>query len=148
MNFENLKLNYLYQTFSPFKESEISNINNLIAPSRIGKCIKFKCYGNACFDNNDLKHEKLTIKELNNFERKNTNVVVFEVIDEKCKDTFTELFLYHNITTSQSSYGLISYNNKTGNVSHKIQIGYDIYDLMIAFNKSLLHMQQPNPFIK
>lgn len=146
MNFENLKLNYLYQTFSPFKESEISNINNLIAPSRIGKCIKFKCYGHACFDNNDLKHEKLTVKELNNFERKNTNVVVFEVIDEKCKDTFTELFLYHTLTPSQSSYGLVSYNSTNDKLSHKIQIDYNIYDLVIALNKSVMRMQNPNPF--
>ena len=144
--FENLKLDYLYQVFSPFKESEVSNLISLIEPSRVGACIRFKCYGNASFKEDDKKHENVTIKELSNFERKNSNVVVFEVIDENCKNVFTELFLYHNVTIAQSSYGLISYNNKTGNVSHKIQIGYDIYDLMIAFNKSLLHMQQPNPF--
>lgn len=148
MILENLKLGYFYQGFYPFKESEVNNIINLIGPSRVGKYVKFKCYGNASFNEEDSKHEFVTIKELDNFERKNSNVIVFEVIDENCKNVFTELFLYHNITTSQSSYGLISYNNKTGNVSHKIQIGYDIYDLMIAFNKSLLHMQQPNPFIK
>lgn len=148
MIFENLKLGYFYQGFYPFKESEVNNIINLICPSRVGKYVKFKCYGNASFNEEDSKHEFVTIKELDNFERKNSNVIVFEVIDENCKNVFTELFLYHNITTSQSSYGFISYNNKTGNVSHKIQIGYDIYDLMIAFNKSLLHMQQPNPFIK
>ena len=120
----------------------------MINLSRIGKYIRFKCYGNASFNEEDTKHEIVTIKELDSFGRKNSNVVVFEVIDENYKSVYTELFLYHNITQSQSSYGLISYNNKTGNVSHKIQIGYDIYDLMIAFNKSLLHMQQPNPFIK
>lgn len=146
MIFENLKLDYLYQTFSPFKESEVSNITSLISPSRVGKCIRFKCYGNASFNENDLKHENVTIKELDNFERKNSNVVVFEVIDEDCKSVYTELFLYHNIATSQSSYGLISYNSKTGKTTHKIQIDFDLYDLMIALSKAMLYMQQPNPF--
>lgn len=144
MIFENLKLDYLYQTFSPFKESEVSNITNLISPSRVGRCIRFKCYGNASFNEDDLKHETVTIKELDNFERNNSNVVVFEVIDENCKSVYTELFLYHNITTSQSSYGLISYNSKTGKTTHKIQIDYDSYDLMIALNKAMLYMQQSN----
>ena len=144
MIFENLKLDYLYQTFSPFKESEVSNIINLISPSRVGRCIRFKCYGNASFNEDDLKHETVTIKELDNFERKNSNVVVFEVIDEDCKSVYTELFLYHNTSTSQSSYGLISYNSKTGKTTHKIQIDYDSYDLMIALNKAMLYMQQSN----
>ena len=148
MIFENLKLGYFYQDFYHFKESEVTNIINLIGPSRVGKYIKFKCYGNASFNEEDQKHEFVTIKELDNFERKNSNVIVFEVTDENCKNVFTELFLYHNVTIAQSSYGLISYNNKTRNISHKIQIGYDPYDLMIAFNKSTLHMQQPNPFSK
>ena len=146
MIFENLKLDYFYQGFYPFKESEVLNITSLIGPSRAGKHIRFKCYGNASFKEEDSKHELVTIKELDNFERKNSNVVVFEVIDENCKNVFTELFLYHNVTIAQSSYGLISYNSKTGNVSHKIQIEYDPYDLMIALNKSTLHMQQPNRF--
>ena len=146
MIFENLKLDYLYQTFSPFKESEVSNIINLISPSRVGRCIRFKCYGNASFNEDDLKHETVTIKELDNFERNNSNVVVFEVIDENCKFVYTELFLYHNTSTSQSSYGLISYNSKTGKTTHKIQIDYDSYDLMIALNKAMLYMRQPNPF--
>ena len=146
MIFENVKLNYFYQGFYPFKESEVLNITSLIGPSRAGKYIRFKCYGNAYFKEEDSKHELVTIKELDNFERKNSNVVVFEVIGENCKNVFTELFLYHNVTIAQSSYGLISYNNKTGNVSHKIQIEYDPYDLMIALNKSTLHMQQPNRF--
>lgn len=141
MIFENLKLDYLYQTFSPFKESEVSNITSLISPSRVGRCIRFKCYGNASFNEDDLKHETVTIKELDNFERKNSNVVVFEVIDENYKFVYTELFLYHNISTSQSSYGLISYNSKTGKTTHKIQIDYDSYDLMIALNKAMLYMQ-------
>ena len=144
MIFENLKLDYLYQTFSPFKESEVSNIINLISPSRVGRCIRFKCYGNASFNEDDLKHETVTIKELDNFERNNSNVVVFEVIDENCKSVYTELFLYQNIATSQSSYGLISYNSKTGKTTHKIQIDYDSYDLMIALNKAMLYMQQSN----
>lgn len=146
MIFEDLKLNYFYQGFYPFKESEVLNITSLIGPSRAGKYIRFKCYGNASFKEEDSKHELVTIKELDNFERKNSNVVVFKVIDENCKNVFTELFLYHNVTIAQSSYGLISYNSKTGNVSHKIQIEYDPYDLMIALNKSTLHMQQPNRF--
>lgn len=146
MIFENVKLDYFYQGFYPFKESEVLNITSLIGPSRAGKYIRFKCYGNASFKEEDSKHELVTIKELDNFERKNSNVVVFEVIDENCKNVFTELFLYHNVTIAQSSYGLISYNSKTGNVSHKIQIEYDPYDLMIALNKSTLHMQQPNRF--
>lgn len=146
MIFENLKLDYLYQTFSPFKESEVSNITNLISKSRVGKCIRFKCYGNASFNEEDTKHENVTIKELDNFERKNSNVVVFEVIDEDCKFVYTELFLYHNVTTSQSSYGLVNYNSKTDKITHKIQIDYDPYDLMIALNKTVLYMQQPNPF--
>ena len=146
MIFENLKLDYLYQTFSPFKESEVSNITNLISPSRVGRCIRFKCYGNASFNEDDLKHETVTIKELDNFERKNSNVVVFEVIDEDCKSVYTELFLYHNTATLQSSYGLISYNSKTGKTTHKIQIDYDSYDLMIALSEAMLYMQQPNPF--
>lgn len=144
MIFENLKLDYLYQTFSPFKESEVSNIINLISPSRVGRCIRFKCYGNASFNEDNLKHETVTIKELDNFERNNSNVVVFEVIDENCKFVYTELFLYHNTSTSQSSYGLISYNSKTGKTTHKIQIDYDSYDLMIALNKAMLYMQQSN----
>lgn len=148
MIFENLKLNYFYQDFYPFKESEVLDITSLLGPSRAGKYIRFKCYGNASFKEEDSKHEFVTIKELDNFERKNSNVVVFEVIDENCKSVYTELFLYQNVTTAQSSYGLVSYNNKTGKISHKIQIGYDTYDLMIAFNKSILHMQQPNPFKK
>lgn len=146
MIFENVKLDYFYQGFYPFKESEVLNITSLIGPSRAGKYIRFKCYGNASFKEEDSKHELVTIKELDNFERKNSNVVVFEVIDENCKNVFTELFLYHNVTIAQSSYGLISYNSKTCNVSHKIQIEYDPYDLMIALNKSTLHMQQPNRF--
>ena len=146
MIFENLKLDYLYQTFSPFKESEVSNIINLISPSRVGRCIRFKCYGNASFNEDDLKHENVTIKELDNFERKNSNVVVFEVIDEDCKSVYTELFLYHNTATLQSSYGLISYNSKTGKTTHKIQIDYDSYDLMIALSEAMFYMQQPNPF--
>ena len=146
MIFENVKLDYFYQGFYQFKESEVLNITSLIGPSRAGKYIRFKCYGNASFKEEDSKHELVTIKELDNFERKNSNVVVFEVIDENCKNVFTELFLYHNVTIAQSSYGLISYNNKTGDVSHKIQIEYDPYDLMIALNKSTLHMQQPNRF--
>lgn len=146
MIFENLKLDYLYQTFSPFRESEVSNIISVISPSRIGRCIKFKCYGNASFSEENSKHEFANIKELDNFERKNSNVVVFEVIDEKCKKVFTELFLYHNTTTSQSSYGLISYNSTNGNISHKIQIDYNIYDLIVALNRTVLHMQHPNPF--
>ena len=144
MIFENLKLDYLYQTFSPFKESEVSNIINLISPSRVGRCIRFKCYGNASFNEDDSKHETVTIKELDNFERNNSNVVVFEVIDENCKSVYTELFLYQNTATSQSSYGLISYNSKTGKTTHKIQIDYDSYDLMIALNKAMLYMQQSN----
>ena len=144
MIFENLKLDYFYQTFSPFKESEVSNIISLISPSRVGRCIRFKCYGNASFNEDDLKHETVTIKELDNFERNNSNVVVFEVIDENCKSVYTELFLYYNTATSQSSYGLISYNSKTGKTTHKIQIDYDSYDLMIALNKAMLYMQQSN----
>ena len=146
MIFENLKLDYFYQTFSPFKESEVSNIISLISPSRVGRCIRFKCYGNASFNEDDLKHETVTIKELDNFERKNSNVVIFEVIDEDCKSVYTELFLYHNTATLQSSYGLISYNSKTGKTTHKIQIDYDSYDLMIALSEAMLYMQQPNPF--
>ena len=146
MTFENLKLDYFYQTFSPFKESEVSNIINFVTPSRVGRYIRFKCYGNASFSEEDIKHETVTIRELDNFERKNSNVVVFEVVDENCKSVYTELFLYHNISTSQSSYGLISYNSKTGKISQKIQIDYDSYDLMIALNKAMLYMQQPNPF--
>ena len=146
MIFENLKLDYLYQTFSPFKESEVSNIISLISPSRVGRCIRFKCYGNASFNEDDLKHETVTIKELDNFERNNSNVVVFEVIDENCKSVYTELFLYYNTATSQSSYGLISYNSKTGKITHKIQIDYDSYDLMIALNRAIFYMQRPNPF--
>ena len=144
MIFENLKLDYFYQTFSPFKESEVSNIISLISPSRVGRCIRFKCYGNASFNEDDLKHETVTIKELDNFERNNSNVVVFEVIDENCKSVYTELFLYYNTATSQSSYGLISYNSKTGKTTHKIQIDYDSYDLMIALNKAMLYMPQSN----
>ena len=144
--FEDLKLDYLYQVFSPFKESEVSNLISLIEPSRVGACIRFKCYGNASFKEDDKKNENVTIKELSNFERKNSNVVVFEVVDENCKNVFTELFLYHSISTSQSSYGMIRYNSKTGKVSHKIQIDCNSYDLMIELNKLMLHMQQPNPF--
>ena len=146
MIFDNLKLDYFYQVFSPFKESEVSNIINLINPSRIGKYIRFKCYGNASFNEEDTKHEIVTIKELDSFGRKNSNIVVFEVIDENYKSVYTELFLYHNITQSQSSYGLISYNSKTGKIIQKIQIDYDLYDLMIALNKAMLYMQQPNLF--
>ena len=146
MIFENLKLGYFYQTFSPFKESEVSNIVSLINPTRAGRCIKFKCYGNASFDDEDTKHETMTIKELDSFERKNSNVIVFEVVDEDCKSVYTELFLYHNMAMSQSSYGLVSYNSQTGNISHKIQIDYDSYDLMIALSKAVLYMQHPNPF--
>ena len=148
MNYTDLKLDYLYQVFSPFKESEISNIVRLIQPSRVGRCIRFKCYGNASFNEGDVKHEIVTLKKLDNFGRKNSNVVVFEVIDEDCKSVYTELFLYQNIAPSQSSYGLISYNSKTGKISQKIQIDYDSYDLMIALNKEVLHMQHPNPFGK
>ena len=38
------------------------------------------------------------------------------------------------------------YNSKTGKTTHKIQIDYDSYDLMIALNKAMLYMQHPNPF--
>lgn len=146
MIFENLKLDYLYQTFSPFKESEVSNIINLVSNSRVGKFIRFKCYGNASFNEEDVKHENVTIKELDGFVRKNSNVIVFEVIDENCKSVYTELFLYHNTTTSQSSYSLINYNSRTGKISHKIQIDYDSYDLMIVLNRAIFYMRQPNPF--
>lgn len=148
MIYENLPLNYLYQIFSPFKESEIDNINCLVRPSRSGRYIKFKCYGNASFSDEDIKHENVTIKELEKFERKNTNVIVFEVVDETYRDVYTELFLYQNVAAVQSSYGLISYNSKTKEISHKIQIDKDPYDLMIALSKAMLHMQCPNPFIK
>lgn len=148
MIYENLPLNYLYQIFSPFKESEIDNINCLVRPSRSGKYIKFKCYGNASFNDEDTKHEIVTIKELEKFERKNTNVIVFEVVDETYKNVYTELFLYQNVTTMQSSYALISYNSNTKKISHKIQIDKDPYDLMIALSKAMLYMQCPNPFDK
>ena len=59
MIFENLKLDYFYQTFSPFKESEVSNIINLISNSRVGKFIRFKCYGNAYFNEEDSRWEHL-----------------------------------------------------------------------------------------
>lgn len=148
MIYENLPLNYLYQIFSPFKESEIDNINCLVRPSRSGKYIKFKCYGNASFNDEDTKHENVTIKELEKFERKNTNVIVFEVVDETYQNVYTELFLYQNVTTMQSSYALISYNSNTKKISHKIQIDKDPYDLMIALSKAMLYMQCPNPFDK
>ena len=148
MIYENLPLNYLYQIFSPFKESEIDNINCLVRPSRSGRYIKFKCYGNASFSDEDIKHENVTIKELEKFERKNTNVIVFEVVDETYQNVYTELFLYQNVTTMQSSYALISYNSNTKKISHKIQIDKDPYDLMIAFSKAMLYMQCPNPFDK
>lgn len=148
MIYENLPLNYLYQIFSPFKESEIDNINCLVRPSRSGKYIKFKCYANASFNDEDSKHENVTIKELENFERKNTNVIVFEVVDEDYKNVYTDLFLYQNVTTSQSSYGLVSYNSNTKKISHKIQIDKDPYDLLIALSKAMLCMQCPNPFDK
>ena len=148
MIYENLPLNYLYQIFSPFKESEIDNINCLVRPSRSGRYIKFKCYGNASFSDEDIKHENVTIKELEKFERKNTNVIVFEVVEETYQNVYTELFLYQNVTTMQSSYALISYNSNTKKISHKIQIDKDPYDLMIAFSKAMLYMQCPNPFDK
>ena len=148
MIYENLPLNYLYQIFSPFKESEIDNINCLVRPSRSGRYIKFKCYGNASFSDEDIKHENVTIKELEKFERKNTNVIVFEVVDETYQNVYTELFLYQNVTTMQSSYALISYNSNTKKISHKIQIDKDPYDLMIALSKAMLYMQCPNPFDK
>lgn len=143
MIFENLKLDYLYQTFSPFKESEISNIVRLIGPSRISECIKFKCYGNASFNEEDTKHQFMTVMELGGFERKNSNVIVFEVTDEDCKSVYTELFLYHNDAVRQPSYGLISYNSDTGKVTHKIQIDHDPSDLLIALSKATLYMRQP-----
>lgn len=148
MIYENLPLNYLYQIFSPFKESEIDSINCLVRPSRSGRYIKFKCYGNASFSDEDIKHENVTIKELEKFERKNTNVIVFEVVDETYQNVYTELFLYQNVTTMQSSYALISYNSNTKKISHKIQIDKDPYDLMIALSKAMLYMQCPNPFDK
>ena len=98
MIFENLKLNYFYQIFSPFKESEVSNIISLVSPSRIGRCMRFKCYGNASFNEEDTKHKFVTIKELNSFERKKSNVVVFEVIDED-----TEI-------DGNEKYNIIEYN--------------------------------------
>lgn len=147
MTYENLKLGYLYQLFSPFKKQDIYNFINLIDESRVGRRIKFKCYGNATFINEeDPKHEYVTITELDSFERKNTNVAVFEVTDEHCRDTYTEIFLYHNVTALRSSYGLVCYNSKTGKISHKIQIEYDLYDLMIALNKTMLFMENPNQF--
>ena len=49
----------------------------MISNSRVGKFIRFKCYGNAYFNEEDVKHENVNIKELDGFVRKNSNVVVF-----------------------------------------------------------------------
>ena len=75
-------------------------------------------------------------------EAKNHTFLQYE--DANRRSVYTELFLYYNTATSQSSYGLISYNSKTGKTTHKIQIDYDSYDLMIALNKAMLYMQQSN----
>lgn len=146
MKFENIKLDYLYQQFNNFKESEILKINSVLQVARVGSVVCFSSYGNCSFDETDNKHEFATINELNSFERKNTNCIVYKVVNEEYSKIYTHIFVYHNVTASDASFGVICYNSNTGKATQKIQITYDAGELVMAFNKIMLYMQNPNPF--
>lgn len=132
----NLEFLHWKLNVSQLKEKDINKVIWILGQSRHVKDISFSCYGECTFADDDIEtHWHPIVEELQSFNRKHSNMAIFDVHVQKGNDRFDKLFLYYSNNTRISNWGYVLYNTETGETKHK----YCIYD---SFNDLILHINK------
>lgn len=119
-----ITLNFYYQTFDNFKQKAALILQGLMNGGRMIDYARFHGYG--VITPNGHKADKITIEELDKFNRVKTNCLIYDLTYNKYnKGKFDKLFIYmSNSARDNESYGYILYNTKTQEMSNKYIIEY------------------------
>jgi hypothetical protein len=114
-----ITLNFYYQTFDNFKQKQALILEGLLRGSRLIDYARFHCYG--IITPNGHKADKITIEELEKFNRTRVNCIIYNLTYNKYNPgVFDKLFIYiTNTSRDNAFYGYILYNSTTGKMSNK-----------------------------
>lgn len=137
----NFKMQYLYQDVDNWKEKESIIIINTIGGARIGETVKFHSYANLSFANEDTKNENAIVKCYDKYEKKGTNVLVFDIIADKYNEgKYDKLLIYHKNMKMKTYYGHILLNTKENTATQIADTYGDLNSLLIAVNHTIINI--------
>ena len=117
-----IKLEFYYQTFDPFKQKASIIFRNLMAGGRMIDYAKFSGYG--LITTKGHKADVITVEETDKFNRSKTNCMIYDLTYNKYNPgKFDKLFVYRtNMSRDNAFYGYILYNTETGKMSNVYNI--------------------------
>ena len=123
MSYE-ITLDFYYQTFDSFKQKGALIIQNLFRDVRMADYARFHGYG--LITTNGHKADKITIEDVDKFNRLKTNCLVYDLTYNKYNPgKYDKLFIYRTNTSKDNSfYGYILYNTKTDKTTNVYNIEY------------------------
>ena len=133
---------FYYLNADPIKDKHYRILLNSLQNGRYSQLMSFYKPARIDFDSKDKKHQFPTITEMDEFKRKKTNCLIFNLLLSYANDgQYDKLFLYYSDGFKTPYYGYILYNSETNKYSHKYLICGDINDLHRALNNSFVFMR-------
>ena len=133
-----IEFSYYYQIFNNLKIKECELLRHIIEGSRIGQYMNFNNYANISFDDEDKLSRFAKIELLENFDRKKTNCMVFNLAKSQLNnDRYNKLFLYMHSTRSDTYYGFILYNTATDKCTQIADVSGEPNDIVQRINRCI-----------
>lgn len=134
----NLEFGFWHINVSQLKEKEINRITYILGQSRHVKNISFAGYGECTFkEDDDVTHWHPIVEELPAFNRKHSNIAIYDIHVEGGNGRFDKMFLYYSNNTRMSNWGYVLYNTKTKEQKHKYFVYDNLADIILHINKEL-----------
>ena len=100
--------------------------------------MNFNNYANISFDAEDKLSRFAKIELLENFDRKKTNCMVFNLAKSQLNnDRYNKLFLYMHSTRSDTYYGFVLYNTATSKCTQIADVSGEPNDIIQRLNKCI-----------
>ena len=133
-----IEFSYYYQIFNNLKIKECDLLRHIIEVARIGQYIYFNNYANISFDVEDKLSRFGKVELFENFDRKKTNCMVFNLPKSQINNNrYNKLFLYMHSTRSDTYYGFVLYNTATGKCTQIPDVSGEPNDIIQRLNKCI-----------
>ncbi len=137
-NTYNLEFTHWRLQVSQLKEKDVRRITWILGQSRHVRNISFHGYGVCTFNEGDEEtHWHPVVEEQETFNRKRSNVAIYDIHVEGGNGLYDKLFLYYSSNSRFPNWGYVLYNTKTKEQVHRYCIYEDIADVISHINRDL-----------
>lgn len=129
-DFEFTKM-YPYVETSVMKQKDAAVILNTINSGRLKHHMKFNCYGECHYDEDDKQMNHAYVTRSDKFNRLRTNVLVFDMYDNDWNPgIYDKLYIFKSNNVNNPTFSIVAYNTITKKAHHHPQIEY-AYDILL-----------------